>query len=109
EGVVQDLAHGRPGGMRLRAGDMALDVGGEDDFGHRSPRRGPPPRERGRRDLARRRLPPRTSGGRGFRQPGARFYLWPAGNMSLDEWITAWKLRAKSTAPAMSMSRAVRA
>ena len=36
-------------------------------------------------------------------------YLWPAGNISLDELITAWMLRAKSTAPVTSMSRAVRA
>ncbi len=34
EDMVENLAHGAPGGFRLRAGDMALDVGREDDFGH---------------------------------------------------------------------------
>src|SRR5262249_18466769 len=36
-------------------------------------------------------------------------YLWPDGSIWLEELITAWMLRANSTAPATSMSNAARA
>ena len=39
----------------------------------------------------------------------ARCYLCPCGSISLDELITAWMLRAYSTAPVTSMSSAARA
>src|SRR5262249_35512622 len=42
EDVVQHLPHGPTRRLRLRAGDVALDVGREDDLGHRKCFRSPP-------------------------------------------------------------------
>ena len=69
EYLLQHLAHGRPGGFRRRAPDMALDIGREDDFGHQFRSVG-----RSRYSLA----DPRTNGRWAFRQ-GSKEFLAAAG------------------------------
>src|SRR5437867_523585 len=70
EHPLKHLAHGRPGGFRRRAADMALDIGREDDFGHQDPFGWA---------TAVVYLTPGRNEGRAFRQGAHKFFgSWPA-------------------------------